>query len=150
MHLKRLMWLLFVHNRTISLFVCPLNLWLAFQNFQSGIGKDTIDVTLIARRCTRRTGMLPSVRIYGWRMCHIIIITFYPFFIKCKTSYVIIFLLIKISHLKNCQILVSIVIRRVFFQTTSHRRLSCVEDVFPCISCFFTSVAISLNFLFVA
>lgn len=27
-----------------------------FQNFQSAIGKDTIDVTLIARRCTRRTG----------------------------------------------------------------------------------------------
>ncbi|XP_076921799.1 phosphoinositide phosphatase SAC7-like [Bidens hawaiensis] len=28
----------------------------SFQNFQSTIGKDTIDVTLIARRCTRRTG----------------------------------------------------------------------------------------------
>ncbi|KAI3668882.1 hypothetical protein L6452_40099 [Arctium lappa] len=28
----------------------------SFQNFQSAIGKDTIDVTLIARRCTRRTG----------------------------------------------------------------------------------------------
>ncbi|KAF9608789.1 hypothetical protein IFM89_011558 [Coptis chinensis] len=27
-----------------------------FQNFQAAIGKDTIDVTLIARRCTRRTG----------------------------------------------------------------------------------------------
>ncbi|KAJ0453106.1 putative phosphatidylinositol-3,4-bisphosphate 4-phosphatase [Helianthus annuus] len=28
----------------------------SFQNFQSAVGKDTIDVTLIARRCTRRTG----------------------------------------------------------------------------------------------
>lgn len=28
----------------------------SFQNFQSAIGKDTVDVTLIARRCTRRTG----------------------------------------------------------------------------------------------
>ncbi|XP_024963733.1 phosphoinositide phosphatase SAC7-like [Cynara cardunculus var. scolymus] len=28
----------------------------SFQNFQSAIGKDIIDVTLIARRCTRRTG----------------------------------------------------------------------------------------------
>ncbi|KAF5954219.1 hypothetical protein HYC85_007075 [Camellia sinensis] len=28
----------------------------AFQNFQAAIGKDIIDVTLIARRCTRRTG----------------------------------------------------------------------------------------------
>ncbi|CAL5334143.1 unnamed protein product [Camellia sinensis] len=28
----------------------------AFQNFQAPIGKDIIDVTLIARRCTRRTG----------------------------------------------------------------------------------------------
>ncbi|GMP32151.1 hypothetical protein CsSME_00006042 [Camellia sinensis var. sinensis] len=27
-----------------------------FQNFQAAIGKDIIDVTLIARRCTRRTG----------------------------------------------------------------------------------------------
>ncbi|KAF6157805.1 hypothetical protein GIB67_038273 [Kingdonia uniflora] len=28
----------------------------SFQNFQAAAGKDTIDVTLIARRCTRRTG----------------------------------------------------------------------------------------------
>ncbi|KAA8547585.1 hypothetical protein F0562_004014 [Nyssa sinensis] len=28
----------------------------SFQNFQAAIGKDIIDVTLIARRCTRRTG----------------------------------------------------------------------------------------------
>lgn len=28
----------------------------SFQNFQAAIGKNTIDVTLIARRCTRRTG----------------------------------------------------------------------------------------------
>lgn len=28
----------------------------SFQNFQSPIGKDTIDVTIIARRCTRRNG----------------------------------------------------------------------------------------------
>ncbi|XP_021753551.1 phosphoinositide phosphatase SAC7-like isoform X2 [Chenopodium quinoa] len=27
-----------------------------FHNFQTAIGKDTIDVTLVARRCTRRTG----------------------------------------------------------------------------------------------
>ncbi|KAA0025607.1 phosphoinositide phosphatase SAC7-like [Cucumis melo var. makuwa] len=28
----------------------------SFQNFQAAIGKDIVDVTLIARRCTRRTG----------------------------------------------------------------------------------------------
>ncbi|KAK9285695.1 hypothetical protein L1049_024894 [Liquidambar formosana] len=30
--------------------------YLCFQNFQAAIGKNIIDVTLIARRCTRRTG----------------------------------------------------------------------------------------------
>ncbi|KAG7026706.1 Phosphoinositide phosphatase SAC7 [Cucurbita argyrosperma subsp. argyrosperma] len=33
-----------------------LNRLLGFQNFQAAIGKDIVDVTLIARRCTRRTG----------------------------------------------------------------------------------------------
>ncbi|KAF8405537.1 hypothetical protein HHK36_010444 [Tetracentron sinense] len=33
-----------------------LNCKSGFQNFQAAIGKDIIDVTLIARRCTRRTG----------------------------------------------------------------------------------------------
>lgn len=29
----------------------------SFQNFQVEIGKEIVDVTLIARRCTRRTGI---------------------------------------------------------------------------------------------
>ena len=36
-----------------SLLNCPLG----FHHFQAAIGKDIIDVTLIARRCNRRTGM---------------------------------------------------------------------------------------------
>lgn len=42
-----------------------LNLLLAFHSFQSAIGLDIIDVTLIARRCTRRIGILYLILIYG-------------------------------------------------------------------------------------
>lgn len=41
----------------VILFWANLNRTLGFQYFQAAIGKDIIDVTLIARRCTRRTGM---------------------------------------------------------------------------------------------
>ncbi|KAF7135776.1 hypothetical protein RHSIM_Rhsim08G0027700 [Rhododendron simsii] len=37
-----------------------------FQNFQAAIGKEIIDVTLIARRCTRRTGIEIFTGLFFW------------------------------------------------------------------------------------
>ena len=58
-----------------------LNCSSSFNNFQAAIGEDVVDVTLVARRCTRRNGIQSPVLpfyfvnmylglfIYGYHYC---------------------------------------------------------------------------------
>lgn len=54
------------HDKMLDLPLCTFELlnWLSrFQHFQAAIGKDIADVTLIARRCTRRNGTFDFARL---------------------------------------------------------------------------------------